>query len=142
MGLQITLIKNKEEFDEVLKLRKVIFVKGQSVPIERELDGFDDKAKHVILKYNGKPIGCARIRFIHGKAKLERIGILESYRGMGFGEKLTRYLIAYCKRKDAKEIVLHSQDYVQKFYEKFGFKTRGKPFKDAGINHVEMYMKV
>ena len=51
------------------------------------------------------------------------------------------YLINYCKKKKVNEIVLHSQCYIEDFYKKCGFKTRGKTFMDAGIKHIEMYIK-
>ena len=38
------------------------------------------------------------------------------------------------------EIILHSQTYVTGFYKKFGFKSRGEPFFEADIEHVEMYL--
>ncbi|MCD6318277.1 GNAT family N-acetyltransferase [Candidatus Aerophobetes bacterium] len=105
------------------------------------MDGLENEAKHVIVKYRGKTIGCARVRFLENKAKLERIALLEDYRGKGFGREIMNYLIRYCKRKKVEEIFLHSQSYVKKFYEKCGFKPRGKPFLEAGIKHIEMRME-
>lgn len=139
--LKIRLIKNKRELNAVLRIRKIVFIKGQHVPKSRERDGLDSTSKHVIVFYNSKPTGCARIRFLGKKAKLERIAILSSYQGKGFGRKLMDYLIQYCKRKGAKEIVVHSQIYVKDFYLVCGFKPRGKIFLDAGIKHVTMGLR-
>jgi len=139
--LKVRLIKNKKELDEVLKIREVVFIKGQNCPRECEMDGLENEARHVIVKYKGKVIGCARIRFLENKAKLERIALLKDYRGKGFGREIMNYLIKYCRRKKVEEIFLHSQLYVKKFYEKFGFKPRGKSFLEAGIKHIEMYIK-
>jgi len=139
--LKVRLIKNKRELDDVLKIREIVFIKGQNCPRECEMDGLENKAKHVIVKYRGKTIGCARVRFLENKAKLERIALLEDYRGKGFGREIMNYLIRYCKRKKVEEIFLHSQSYVKKFYEKCGFKPRGKPFLEAGIKHIEMRME-
>ncbi len=66
---------------------------------------------------------------------------LKNYRGKGFGKLIMQYLIRYCKRKKSKEIVMHAQYYLKGYYYKFGFKIRGKVFMDAGIKHIEMYMK-
>jgi len=139
--LEIRMIKNKKELDEVFKIREVVFIKGQNCPRELEIDGLDDEAKHVIVKFRGKTIGCARIRFPEDRAKLERIALLKEYRGKGCGREIMNYLIKYCKRKKVEEIFLHSQLYVKDFYKKFGFKPRGKTFLEAGIEHIEMYMK-
>lgn len=140
--LEIRIIRTKKELNEVFKIREIVFVEGQNCPWECEMDGLDDKAKHVIVKFEGKTIGCARIRFLENKAKLERIALLESYRRRGFGKKIMDYLIKYCKRKRVEEIFLHSQLYVEDFYRKFAFKSRGKIFLEAGIKHIEMYTKV
>ncbi len=139
--LKIRLIKNKKEFGQVFRIREIVFVKGQNVPKERERDGLDSSSRHVIVFYNGKVIGCARIRLIGNKAKLERIALLKEYRGKGFGKIIMDYLVKYCKRKKVKEIVLHSQCYIKDFYNRCGFKERGKVFYDANIKHIEMYMK-
>jgi len=139
--LKIKLIKNKKELEQVLKIREIVFIKGQNVPRWRERDKFDNVAKHVIVIYKNKPVGCARIRFIGKKAKLERIALLKRYRSKGFGKAIMKYLINYAKKHKVKEIVLHSQCYIKDFYKICGFKPRGKTFMDAGIKHIEMYFK-
>lgn len=139
--LKIRLVRNRKELEQIFKLREIIFIKGQRVPKQRERDQFDKTSKHVIVLYKNNPVGCARIRFINKKVKLERIGLLRKYRSKGFGKMVTQYLVNYCKKKNVKEIVVHSQYYIKAFYKKFGFKQRGKTFMDAGIKHVEMYLK-
>ena len=76
-NLKVRLIKNKKELGKVLKMREIVFIKEQNVPKDVEKDKLDKVAKHVIVLYKNKPIGCARIRFIGKKAKLERIAILK-----------------------------------------------------------------
>jgi predicted GNAT family N-acyltransferase len=60
----------------------------------------------------------------------------------GFGRKLMKHLIAYAKRRGVKEIVVHGQVKSMKFYEKSGFKRRGRIFMDGGMRHYEFFMKV
>lgn len=141
-GIEIRPTKNKKDLEEVFKIREIVFQKGQKVSKERDHDGLDKVADHIIVLQNKKTTGCARIRFIGKTAKLERIAILEKYHGKGYGKMLTEYLISYCKKKKAKQIILHSQYYVKDFYAKCGFEERGKPFTDADIRHIEMRMKL
>ena len=138
---RINLVKTKMELEQVLRIREIVFIKGQKVPENRERDGLDKTSKHAIVFYKNRPISCARVRFVHDRAKLERIALLKNYRGKGFGKLIMQYLIRYCKRKKSKEIVMHAQYYLKGYYYKFGFKIRGKVFMDAGIKHIEMYMK-
>ncbi|MCK4332400.1 MAG: GNAT family N-acetyltransferase [Thermoplasmatales archaeon] len=139
--LEIRFVKNKEELEQVNKIRNRIFVKEQNVSRDLEFDGLDSEAEHVIVFLGAKPIGCARIR-TNKCAKLERIAILKEYRLKGFGKQLMKYLINYCKSKKYNEICLHSQTYISDFYKKCGFKTRGETFLEADIAHVEMYMNI
>lgn len=136
---KIRLVKNKKELENVFKIRHIVFIKEQNVPENIEIDKFDKSAKHMIVLYKNKPIGCARIRFIGSKAKLERIAVLKSYRGKGFGKMIVNYMVNYCKNKNVKKIIMNSQYYLKDYYKKFGFKPRGKTFVEAGIKHIEMY---
>lgn len=145
-NIKIRLTQNKKELDKVLNLRKTIFIRGQNVPVSRELDGLDDRSKHVIVFLNqhgqGIPIGCARVRIAGKTAKLERIGVLKKYRNKGIGLLLMKYLYRYCKLRNVQKIELHSQAYVKRFYEKCGFKAKGKAFLDANIKHVKMEVRI
>jgi len=107
-----------------------------------ELDEFENISEHFIVIHDKKIIGCGRIRAIDKYAKLERIAILKEYRCKGFGTKLTKYLIDYCKQKNFNQIRLHSQIYVVDFYKKLGFIVIGEPFDEAGIKHLEMQMSI
>ena len=140
--LKIRKVKNKNELDETFEIRKIVFVEEQNVPIDLEMDGLDNEAEHFIAYINKKPIGCARIRIKNNFAKLERIAIIKEYRNNRFGKQLTKFLIDYCKQKKFDEIRLHSQTYVSDFYKKLGFKAIGENFFEAGIEHVEMYIKI
>jgi predicted GNAT family N-acyltransferase len=141
-NLEIKKIKNKGDLKKVIDIRKNIFVKEQNVPLDIEIDGLDPEAEHFIAYLDDEPIGCARVRADNRIAKLERIAILKKYRCKGFGTKLTKFLIDYCKKKDFQEIILHSQTYVSDFYKKIGFKSRGKTFFEADIEHMEMYLDI
>ena len=140
-NIKIRLAKNKKELEEVFKIRKTVFIKEQKVVENIEKDKFDRVAKHFILYYKHKPVGCARIRFVNRNAKLERIAVLKKYRGKGFGKTITEYLIKYCKNKRSKGIYMNAQYYLKDYYKKFGFKPKGSTFMEAGIKHIKMYLK-
>ena len=119
-----------------------MFIKGQNVSQELEIDGLDDESEHVIARLDEKPIGCARIRYVDGKAKLERIAILEQYRGKGYGKKLMEFLVDYCRKKDVSGITMNAQYYLLDFYKSLGFEPVGEKFLEAGIEHIEMSFRV
>jgi len=140
--IKIRKVKNKSELDKAFEIRTTVFVKEQNVPLDLEIDGFDSEAKHFIAYLKDKTIGCARIRTNKDFVKLERIAIIKEYRCKGFGAQLTNFLIDYCKQNDYNEIRLHSQTNVSDFYKKLGFKPVGEKFFEAGIEHIEMQMKI
>lgn len=97
--LTIKSVENNEEYAQVLKIRKDVCIKEQSVPENIEIDEFESVATYFIVTLNDTPIGCARIRF-NDKAKLERIAIIKKHRGKGYGIKVTNFLIEYCLKKN------------------------------------------
>jgi len=139
--LEIRLIQSDIEYKDVLEVRNAVFIKEQNIPQTIEYDGLDKESFHVLVKLDEISIGCARIRSIDGKIKLERIAILKDFRNKGYGKRLMQYLVSYCEGKKSTEIIIHAQYYLREFYEKLGFKPRGEIFLEAGIKHIEMYRK-
>lgn len=138
---QVKKVETDEELQQVFDIRKKVFIEGQNVPIEIEMDNYDETSEHFIAYLKNEPIGCARVRQ-NDYIKLERIAIIKEHRNNGYGSKLTEYLIDYCKQKNLQEILIHSQLYVVDFYKKFGFKRVGEIFDEAGIEHIKMILKL
>jgi len=137
-ALDIHIVHTSTEKDHVFAIRRAVFVTEQNVPEDLEFDGLDDDAIHFILYYNTTQIRCARLRIYEDTAKLERIAMLKEQRGNGYGTRLTKYLIEYCKKKNLHGVYLHSQTYVSDFYKKLGFKPKGNIFYEAGLEHIAM----
>ena len=140
-GLEIKFVDDKKEFDKVIDIRKTVFVEEQNVPLDLEIDGLDSIAKHVIAYFNEEPVGCARLR-IDERVRLERVAVLKQYRYRGFGKQIVNYVLDYCKNNNLGKIYFHSRIDTVDFYKKLGFKIRGKKFFEAGIEHVEMFLKL
>ncbi len=140
-NLTVKKVETEQELEQVFNIRKRVFIEEQKVPEKIEMDEFDKTSEHFIAFLGKKPIGCARVR-TNTFVKLERIAILKEYRRKGYGKKLTEFLINYCKKNKSNEILIHSQKYITDFYKKFGFKTIGKPFDEAGIDHIKMVLKL
>ena len=50
--ISIRLIKNRAELDTLLEIRKIVFIKGQKVPVKRERDGLEDQSTHFIVLFS------------------------------------------------------------------------------------------
>ena len=105
------------------------------------MDGLEKESKHFNVLKNNLPIGCARVRFIKNKVKLERIIIEKKHRAKQYGKLLVQHLINYAKRHNPKEIYLNGQTRLIEFYTKCGFKHIPKEFMDGGMPHYLFYMK-
>ena len=138
-GLDIHLVRERKELEQVFEIRKIVFIEGQNVPYDEEMDDLDDDATQIIACLEDKAVGCGRIRFVGQRTKLERLAVLPEYRGQGIGKEILNFMVAHSRGKGAAEAMMHAQCYANEFYRKCGFRPRGAKFMEAGIRHVEMY---
>lgn len=137
-------ITTEEELHTAFAIRKKVFVEEQGVPIEEELDQFDtldSSCDHILVYFNGEPVGTGRVRLVDGYGKLERICILPKYRLLGIGKVIMRKLEELAKEKGVTKSKLHAQTNVEIFYRRLGYMRFGEEFMDAGIPHILMKKK-
>jgi len=139
--IEIRMVMDSNDLHEVFDIRRIVFIEGQNVPYDIEMDGLEDESDHVIMRLNGRTIGCARIRRTDGGVKIERVAVLEEFRGRGFGSDLMRFLVREAKATGSAMIYLHSQSVASEFYARFGFTSVGDIFQEADIDHVRMILK-
>ncbi len=131
------------ELDVCHEIRRRVFIEGQQVPIEADLDGLDAEAAHFLAFEGAQPVGNARLREISPKvAKVERVAVLASHRGRGIGDLLMDAVEREARARGCREIVLNAQLSVVPFYERRKYVGEGEVFEDAGIDHLHMRRKV
>ncbi|HAC62920.1 MAG TPA: N-acetyltransferase [Cyanothece sp. UBA12306] len=139
--INITQINGNDDIANCLAIRHQVFVLGQNVPIDLEVDGLDSQATHFLLDLNHKPVGTARIRLIEEgqKVKIERVAILSLYRGQGLGKQLMQFILDNLRDNHTIQLaILAAQIQVIPFYESLGFIPYGEVFLDARIEHKMM----
>ena len=131
--------------DLCLALRREVFVSGQGVPLEREIDGLDHEAEHFLAleekgggRTTGRPVGTARLRIVDGRAKIERVAVEAPSRGRRIGRRLMEAVEARALAVGAREAILNAQLDVVPFYLGLGYHAEGDVFEDAGIPHRAM----
>lgn len=135
-GFQIGEAAGPDDMAACFAIRREVFCLEQGVAEDLEIDGRDPECRHYLLRIDGRTIGTARVRPVApGVAKIERVAVLESYRGRGLGFALMRHVLRELGRDRA---VLHAQAHTENFYRALGFTTEGQPFEEAGIPHVRM----
>jgi predicted GNAT family N-acyltransferase len=75
-------------------------------------------------------------------AKIERVAVLKSFRGLGIGQALMQKAIDYLSGQKIAEAKVNAQIQVKNFYERLGFQQQGEPFYEADILHIEMRRKL
>jgi predicted GNAT family N-acyltransferase len=134
--MEVKIAQNVEDINTCYKLREIIFIQEQNVPIEEEIDDNDRIAIHFLL-FNEIPVGVGRIVVNGDVAIVGRIGIIKDYRNKGAGAFLMKEIIAYCKKQNLKKIILGAQEQALNFYKKLGFKVCSEKYIDANIPHFK-----
>lgn len=119
-------------------IRRVVFIEGQSVPESIEVDGRDPACAHFLLRVDGEPVATARLRVADGHAKAERVAVLASWRGHGYGHDVMAALETYAAAEGHSEVILGAQIQVVSFYEARGYEAYGDEYMEAGIRHRMM----
>ncbi len=142
---QITLriVNYTDNSSEIKAIRTQVFQIEQGVDPEIEFDGKDETADHLLAYLDNQPVGTARIRYLSPKtAKIERLAVLSTARGLGIGKELMEKAVEIAAQNDVEEVVIHAQDYVKRLHQKIGFEQVGERFDEAGIAHVKMIKRL
>ncbi len=131
---------NKKLLSEALKIRNKVFVEEQNTDEKEEFDGLDKDAVHYLVFYNDMPAATGRRRITKEGHKLERFAVYKEFRGKHLGVNLMNAILEDILPTD-KNVYLNAQAYAEKFYEKFGFKRKGKMFYEANIEHYRMELQ-
>ena len=129
-----------KEVENIFSLRSEVFVVEQDC-VYQDIDGKDQKAKHVLGKKNNEIIAYARI-FKPGdyfeEASFGRAVVKKLERGRGIGGEL---VIKCLENITEEEIKISAQSYLKGFYSKHGFKAEGNEYLEDGIPHTAMFIR-
>ncbi|MBX3702758.1 MAG: GNAT family N-acetyltransferase [Steroidobacteraceae bacterium] len=117
------------------KVRRAVFIVEQRVPESEEWDGDDLVSVHALATLNREPVGTGRL---NPAGKIGRIAVVAGMRGRGIGATIVRRLLEEAYHRGLREPYLHAQLQAVPFYRKFGFRSEGEVFDEAGIPHVRM----
>ncbi|AOZ91579.1 GNAT family N-acetyltransferase [Paenibacillus crassostreae] len=147
MAAEIIYVELEEQLQYGMDIRKKVFVDEQKVPLELEIDEYDNispDVHHVLIQDNGEYVATGRIIYYDDDtAKMQRIAVLKEYRAKGFGRVLMIAMEELALELGLHYAVLDAQIQAENFYAKQGYEVISKePFLDAGIMHVRMKKKL
>lgn len=135
----IKIVENDIEKQDAFSIRKTVFVEEQGVPLDAEIDEYEDISKHIILYHDSEPAGVGRYRtYNNGYAKVERVAVLKPYRKYGYGKKVMNFINLKAKEDGYLGTVLNGQSHAKGFYEKLGYVAEGAEFLEENIPHYHM----
>lgn len=138
MAVTFRIAASADDRRSAFAIRRAVFCDEQHVPLEIEIDAFEDTAIHILGELRGETIAAARLRLLPGHAKLERIAVSKPHRGSGIGTALIEYMVDTARERGCSNFCVHAQAHLQSYYERLGFRVDGEPFVEAGIDHVPM----
>ena len=133
----------KDQLYGLLALRAEVFIVEQQCKYQ-DLDGYDDRAQHILATDGQTLAGCARILppgLKREQPSIGRYAMRPIYRGEGNGRALFQYSIDRCQQlHPGHDIYIQAQHYLQTLYESFGFFVTSDVYDEAGLPHVDMLL--
>ncbi|MFC7394100.1 GNAT family N-acetyltransferase [Scopulibacillus cellulosilyticus] len=140
--MDILIAETKEQSNDALAVRYKVFVEEQNVPEEEEIDQYEEDAIHFVAYDGGTPAGAGRIRIQDQTVKVERICVLNAYRGKKVGQAIMKKIEETSKERGFNQFLLNAQTHAVPFYKRIGYQVTSGEFMDAGIPHVQMKKRI
>jgi ElaA protein len=125
----------RDELHDVLMLRNIVFVVGQGITSEPEVDGRDPECEHAMMWEGDTLVGTARIFHRQDPQVIGRVAVLTDRQGEGLGTDLMRAVQQHIGESHAE---LHAQAHLEAWYTRLGWVRVGDVFEEANIPHVMM----
>jgi len=130
---------------EVLAQRQDVFILEQTC-LYPDIDGLDPQAHHLLgwRTIDGRRQLAAYLRVLgpgvkYAEMSLGRVITTKAARGGGAGRALLQEGIARAEALyPGHRIRIGAQQYLEKFYQGFGFETVSAPYDEDGIMHIDM----
>jgi len=132
-------IEQVTAISDALAIRAAVFIEGQGVPANEEVDGRDPECLHWVVHDDVGPVATLRVLSkSENLAKIQRVAVLERARGTGLGAALMLHVMRELADMGFTHATLGAQISVVEFYERLGFAAHGPTYLDAGIVHRDM----
>ncbi len=144
---EVVRVTSAAEMAEALTVRRAVFIVEQGIPESEEIDrhdvdpGYLTGARHVLVRYEGQPVGTGRLlQTVEGEElpHIGRVAVLASYRGRGAGRAVMSALHDLAREQGYRGATLSAQAHALGFYEKLGYVSRGGRHYEVGIEHQNM----
>jgi predicted GNAT family N-acyltransferase len=138
----VEVVRSMDDMTRVMAIRGAVYMGEQRCPFEEEFDGNDFSATHLICHKDGEPVGCMRIRYFAGFAKLERLAVRNESRGSGLAGRLIDAAIELCRKKGYSVFYAQAQKRFLKMWKSRGFGLMGgRELVFSDFDYVEVKLE-
>lgn len=123
------------ELHDIFWLRNVVFVVGQQITAEPEVDGRDPECEHALYYVGERLVGTARVFHRARPQVVGRVAVHPDAQGEGHGTRMMEHIQAHLGDAPAE---LHAQAHLEAWYTRLGWRRVGDVFVEAEIPHVMM----
>ena len=126
-----------------IDIRKTVFIDEQG--FQNEFDDIDEISVHfLVVEESGVPIATCRLYFDDKRRSyiLGRLAVIREHRGKHIGAYLISAVEEHVKMTGGKQIQLHAQCRIEKFYARLGFIPFGQMDDDEGVPHIWMKKEI
>jgi ElaA protein len=121
------------ELHDVLRLRTDVFVVGQGITVEAEIDGLDPECAHVLgLDAAGEMRATARLFLGADPVKVGRVAVHPALQRRGVGTALMTFVHGALAGRRA---AMSAQAHLVPWYERLGWTPVGPLYEEARIPH-------
>lgn len=126
---KIVRVANATELLAAQDIRKTVFVAEQKIPLDLELDAYDNSSIHLLALKDQDAVATGRLRDVSASlGNISRIAVLPEHRGSGLGKAIVQQLEEIARERHLKELELFPHVYLEKFYQGLGYRKT----EDAG----------
>lgn len=129
------------EVYRILQERTAIFVVEQNCPYQ-EVDGKDIASYHLYKEEAGEIVAYSRLLpsgVSYTEASIGRVIVKREHRGKGLAQELFSKSIEFIQYElKENKIKIQAQQYLQSFYQSFGFEPISETYLEDNIPHIDM----
>jgi predicted GNAT family N-acyltransferase len=128
-----------EEYKQMLSLRDAILRKPLGLKFSEDEIEKEKTNLHIAAYEDEQMLGCCMLVEEEPQTvRLRQMAVVNDVQGKGIGRALMQFAENLARDRGYKKITMHARNNAVGFYEKMGYRKKGKPFEEITIPHFVM----
>lgn len=135
------LAMRMEDSLQAFAVRAACFIGELDVPYSEEFDGHDFGATHIIAYVGDEPVGTLRVRWFKSFAMLERLAVIQRFRGNGVATLLLERARQLAETRGNNMLYTQALPADVKYWEKQGWRRLVSEEASSGAKRIVAMVK-